>query len=65
MRLTWPWLLRLHRAVLGPVPEPSLVLNPDEVPILTDPGKVLLWRVTALKEGDEIAASPLGSFEAP
>lgn len=52
-------------AVLGPQTESSIVLQPGEIPGLPGSGTLLLWRVGALKEGDEIASSPLGTLRLP
>lgn len=52
-------------AVLGPQAESTIVLEPGEVPGLPGSGTILLWCIKALKEGDEIASSPLGTFRIP
>lgn len=47
------------------VTEARLVVRPGEIARGLAPGTVLLWRVAALREGDEVALSPLGSFQVP
>jgi hypothetical protein len=50
---------------LAAVNEPKLVFRPRDLAPNLGPGTVLLWRVAALRQGDEIALSPLGTFTVP
>jgi len=50
---------------LEPVTVPEAVLRRSALPRGIPPGTALLWRVAALRGGDDIAQSPVGTLRAP
>jgi hypothetical protein len=52
-------------ARLEPVANPEMVLRREQLPPGIAPGATLLWRVAALRGGDDVALSPVGRLRAP